>query len=60
MTYDVYNKNNLVEAGRSTGKLINMVVKKEREFWINIKKNTTDYEYTRIKFINIINISISA
>ncbi len=57
MTYDVYNKNNLVEAGRSTGKLINMVVKKEREFWIYLKKNTTDYAYTRIKFFIIITLA---
>mgnify|MGYP001180336136 CR=1 FL=1 len=57
MTYDMYNKDNLVEASRSTGKLINMVVKKEREFWIYLKKNTTDYAYTRIKFFIIITLA---
>ena len=57
MTYDVYNKNNLVEAGRSTGKLINMVVKKEREFWIYLKKNTSNYAFTRIKFFIIISLA---
>ncbi len=57
MTYEVYNKNNLVEAGRSTGKLINIVVKNERKFWIYLKKNTTDYAYTRIKFFIIITLA---
>ena len=43
MTYDLYNRDNLVEAGKAGGELINMVVKKEREFWIYLKKNTSDY-----------------
>lgn len=57
MTYDLYNTANLVEASRSTGKLINTVVKKEREFWIYLKKNTSDYAYTRIKFFIIITLA---
>jgi len=57
MTYDLYNRVNfLVEASRSTSKLINTVVKKEREFWIYLKKNTSDYAYTRIKFFIIITL----
>lgn len=54
MTYDMYNKTTLEEAGKAGGKLINMVVKKEREFWIFLKKNTNNYTYTRIKFLIIL------
>jgi hypothetical protein len=57
MTNGLYNKANLVEAGRSSGKLINMGVKKEREFWIYLKKNTSDSVYMRIKFFILITLS---
>ena len=57
MTYQAYNRANLEEAGKAGGELINMAVKKEREFWIYLKKNTTDYAYTRIKFFIIITLA---
>ena len=57
MTYQAYNRANLEEAGKAGGELINMVVKKERQFWIYLKKNTSNYTYTRIKFLIILFIS---
>ena len=57
MTYQAYNRANLEEAGKAGGELINMVVKKERQFWIYLKKNTSNYAYTRIKFLIILFLS---
>ena len=57
MTYEAYNRANLEEASKAGGKLINMAVKKEKEFWIYLKKNTSNYAYTRIKFLIILFLS---